>query len=151
MSNQQHTSKKRDKSSVHIENEVSNLLDMIESCITTCTPKLDLSRTTYDGVQILEVSDEHCFIRFTFEGCDLRSDCEAIIRLRYTAQDLKPLRGRIIDERSFRGTVEAFYLVDGKWYYLHPRESSDISAEELLVTQKFMTQRILPELFFNVF
>jgi len=135
-----------------IETKVKELFELFEKCAMAKSGKLDLSRTTFDENCILDINNEHAFLQLEFDSEQLEliqtDEIEAVVQLNYTSQDIKPIRGRIINERSFQGVVEKLYLVEDKWYYLNPHEFNKvIAAAELILTEDFITNRILFDIF----
>lgn len=135
-----------------IENKIREAFDLIERSALRSALNLNISRTTFEKDLILEISNSKRFLRFTFdsEQFDLISadEIDAVITLDYTGQDLKPIRGKVINQRSFQGVVDKFYLSKNNWYILKPNEfKALIKSEEILMSEKLIIERILFDVF----
>lgn len=139
-------------SNEQIENRIREAFDLIEKAALKSNLNLDISRTTFEKDLVLELSNSKRFLRFTFnsEQFDLitADDIDAVIALEYTGQDLKPIRGKVINQRSFQGVVDKFYLSKGNWYILKPNEFiALVKSEEILMSEKLILERILFDVF----
>ncbi len=137
----------------YAELKVRQLLSLLEeSAMLALGNKAEISITSFDKDLSLEIIFQHRFLKASFEsgqndlpqvGCS-----EAVIQLDYTAKDLYPLKGIIVNERTYQGTIENFYLVKGEWFYLHPFQFVEFTDQaNLLVTKQFLEERVLKEVF----
>jgi hypothetical protein len=137
----------------YTELKVRQLLSLLEeSAMVVSANKAEISITSFDKDLSLEIIFQQRFLKasFEFEQNDFpqSSSSEAIIQLDYTAKDLYPLKGLIVNERTYQGTIEKFYLVKGEWFYLDPFQFAEFTDQaNLLVTKEFLEERILKEAF----
>ncbi|MDX1920668.1 MAG: hypothetical protein SFU25_08055 [Candidatus Caenarcaniphilales bacterium] len=134
------------------ESKIKEAFDLLEAAALKSTFNPCISRTTFEGDQSLELNSSGRFLRFSFDseqlGLIASDDVDAVIHLSYTGQDLRPIRGKVITERSFQGVVDKFYLSGGNWFILNPNEFQSLAeSKEIQLTERLAIERI----FFDVF
>ncbi len=118
---------------------VRSLFDLFE----ICAEGLSISKTFFDGTSVLEIVDERHFLRLTHDLNEANK-----INLEYTAQDLRPLRGKPVAENSFIGFIEGFYLVNENWHYLDPLQyGNKVKLSDVVLDEEFIKKRIIAWIF----
>ncbi|MDJ0624764.1 MAG: hypothetical protein QNJ31_00155 [Candidatus Caenarcaniphilales bacterium] len=136
-----------------IERNIKEVFDFIETTINNHKNQFSICRTIFDLDYILEIEFQNKYLRFTFDSEQLllpKSDdnVDAIIQLNYTGEDIKPIRGKVIDSRKFQGIVDKLYLLDDAWYLLNPKEFCKIMPlEDFILSTYTLNNRILADVF----
>lgn len=131
-----------------LEQSLQELFEMFEHCALDYLPEIpSISKTIFDSDYYLEISDEQHFLKLIYENIS-QPPFEAIVELDYTAKDLKPLKGKIITQKTFIGLIEKLYLLNNKWYYLNPQKLiNGLTEEELELNAQNIKEKFLSSIF----
>ncbi len=137
---------------IPLEQPLKELFKLFEDCAFEYFKQTipTISKTIFDSDYYLEISDEQHFLKLSCENTNNSAEQAfmAIIELDYTAKDLKPLKGKIINKRTFLGLIEKLYLIENKWYYLNPQEfAQSLNPKELELNAEIIKSKILAGIF----